>query len=100
MLDLWTDFDLTPGVDDVLRGQGADPKTVRLRRPALVQAADRALVQGRPKIRSIALVRELPVLEQRHERLLLEGGTSLTGPLVSQALGGSVRIAAAVCSIG
>jgi hypothetical protein len=100
MLDLWKDFDLSISVDDVLRGQGADPETVRLRRPALVKAAEQALAEGRAKIRPTALVREVPVLEQRHERLLLEGDAVLTGSLVTRHLSGAVRVAAAICTIG
>jgi hypothetical protein len=98
--DLWQDFDLTIDVDDVLRGQGADPETVHARRPALVKIAERALVEGRSKVRPLALVAEVGVLEHRHERLLLEGGHELSGPLVARHLGGAVRLAAVVCTIG
>ena len=34
--------------DQVLRGQGADPATLRARRPALVGVAERALQVGTP----------------------------------------------------
>ncbi len=100
MADLWQDFSLTPGVDDVLRGQGADPETVRLRRPLLVKAAEQALLQGSPKIQPSAWVRELTIQDRRHERILLAGGAVLSGSLVARHLGAAVRVAAVLCSIG
>jgi hypothetical protein len=99
-MDLWRDFDLSLEVDDVLRGQGADPVTMRTRRPALVEAAERALGEGLGKIHAAALVREVKVIEQRHERILLEGGAVLTGPLVARHLGGAVLVAAVICTLG
>ena len=99
-MDLWQDFELTLGLDDVLLGQGADPQAVRARRPALVKAAERALAEGPAYIRPLALVRELNVLEHRHERIKLDGGGELTGALVSRHLGGAQRVAAALCTLG
>jgi hypothetical protein len=100
MTDLWQDFNLTIEAGDVLRGQGVDPDVVRTRRPVLLTAAERALSEGRPKIRPAALVREMDVAGLRHERLILADGSALTGPLVARHLGGSVRITAALCTIG
>jgi len=99
-MDLWKDFELNIGVDDVLLGQGADPQAVRARRPGLVKTAERAVEQGRAYIRPLALVRELNVLELRHERVRLDGGGELTGPLVSRHLGGAQRVALALCTLG
>jgi len=99
-MDLWQDFELTINADDVLRGQGADPESVRARRPVLVRAAEQALAEGPALIHPTAVVGEVEVLEQRHERLLLAGGAALTGPLVARHLGGSVRVAAVLCTIG
>ncbi len=99
-MQLWTDFDLPLDVDDVLRGQGADPEVVRSRRPALVAAAERALDEGRSRLHPAALVREVDVVEQRHERLLLEDGFALTGPLVARHLGGAHYITAVIATIG
>jgi hypothetical protein len=98
-MPLWTEFHLDLDVDDVLRGQGADPETIRARRPALVEAAGRALTEGRALIHPIACVRELEIRERRHERLLLEGG-ALSGPLVARHLASARRVALAVCTIG
>jgi len=98
-MELWKDFDLRLDVDDVLRGQGADPETLRLRRPALVEAAGRALAEGLPLIHPAVLVRELEVRGRRHEHLRLEEG-ALSGPLVMRHLGSASRVAIAVSTIG
>lgn len=99
-MDLWQEFDLDLVADDILRGQGMDPVAIRNRRPALVASAERALLAGLPVIHPGALVRELAVVAQRHERLLLEGGGRLSGPLISRHLSGAARVAAVLCTLG
>jgi hypothetical protein len=99
-MELWTDFAFTLGLDDILRGEGADPEIVRTKRPALVKAASAAGHQGFTKIKPVAVVQDVRVIEHRHERILLEGGRTLTGPLAAQHLAGAERVAAVVCTIG
>ena len=99
-MELWTDFAFTLSLDDILRGEGADPETVRTKRPALVKAASAARDQGFTKIKPIAVVQEVKVIEHRHERIMLEGGKTLTGPLVAHHLAGAERVAAVVCTLG
>jgi len=99
-MDLWQDFELDLNTDDVLRGQGMDPGIIRNRRPALVEKAERALAEGMPAIHPGALVGEFAVVAQRHERLLLEGGGRLSGPLISRHLAGATRVAAVLCTLG
>ncbi len=97
MMELWTDFPLALAVDDVLHGEGANPEK---RRPALVQAAEDALRLGVPILQPAAAIREIAVREHRHDRVVLENGSQLTGPLAAQFLAGAERIAAVVCTIG
>jgi hypothetical protein len=99
-MEIWTDFDITLSVDDILRGEGMDPAIARAKRPILVKAATEVLQVGLAKIHPAAAVCEVKVLEQRHERIKLEGGTLLTGPLVARHLAGAERVAAVVCTIG
>lgn len=99
-MELWTDFTLTLSLADILRGEGADPETVRAKRPALVQAAEQALEVGMPTLRPAAAIREIAVGEHRHNVVLLEDGTKLTGPLVARRLAGAERVAAVVCTVG
>jgi len=91
---------LTISADDILRGQGMDPATVRARRPVLADAAERALAEGRDLVRPVALTREIAVESHRHERVRLENGAALTGALAARHLGGAERVAAVICTIG
>ncbi|MGB8213288.1 MAG: hypothetical protein WCE68_06990 [Anaerolineales bacterium] len=95
-----TDWQLSLGVDDILRGQGADPQVVRAGKPLLMAVAERAITQGVGLIHPIALTHTLVVRQHRHTRILLEGGATLTGPLVTRHLAGAQRVVAAVCTIG
>jgi hypothetical protein len=99
-MTLLTDWNLTISTDEILYGQGIDPQVVRLRKPLLMQAAERAYTQGLSLIHPLALIEEAQVRDHRHERIHLEGGTTLTGPQVAGHLGGAQRVVAAVCTIG
>lgn len=99
-METWTDFDLTLNVDDILRGEGMDPTSARAKRPALINAATEAVQAGPDKIKPAAAIHAVKVLEHRHERILLEGGAVLSGPLAARHLAGAERIAAVVCTIG
>lgn len=91
-------FELT--VDQVLLGQGADPAIIRARRPMLVEAAERALDDGAPLLRPVVAYERRDVKEILHERILLDGGAALTGPLVARQLLGARSVVAMVCTIG
>jgi hypothetical protein len=95
-----TGFHLSLNLDDVLRGQGGDPPLIRQRKPVLVLAAEHAIEKGLPLLHPAALTREIVVLAHRHERILLEGGSMLTGPTVADHLSGSQRVIAVICTIG
>ena len=99
-MELLTDFFFTLSADDVLRGEGADPKTVRVKKPALLKAASAALHEGFTKLHPAAIVHTSGIMEHRHEQILLHGGKELTGPLVSHHLAGAEQVALAVCTIG
>jgi len=86
--------------DDILRGQGADPQIVHFRKPSLLKAAERALIEGLGFIHPMTLTVENKVQEHRHERIFLVDGAVLTGPLVTKHLSGAQRVVAAVCTIG
>jgi len=59
LMETQIDFKLAINVDGILRGQGADPDTIRLRKPALVSVAESARSQGMPFINPTVLVMEL-----------------------------------------
>lgn len=94
------DWNLEIAADMILRGQGADPRLVRARSPALVALAEQALADGRPLLQPAVAYRQLPVESLRHERLTLAGGATLTGPLVVQHLGAAQQVVVVLCTIG
>jgi Vitamin B12 dependent methionine synthase, activation domain. len=99
-MELLTDFELPLTLDDVLRGEGTDPAVVRSKKPAILEAASRALAEGISQLHPSAIIHRSPVLEHRHEKMLLENGTELTGPLVSRHLAGAVQVVLALTTIG
>jgi len=99
-MPLWDSQALEFGVDDVLRGQGADPDILRGRSPRLVEVAERALEEGRVLLKPQTLYRELDVNVLRHERLMLDEKSSLSGSLIAEHLGGAERVVLLLCTIG
>ncbi len=99
-MPILTDLPLSITVDQVLLGQGADPAIIRARRPRLVTAAERAIAEGMSLLAPVVAYQQLAVKEVRHERILLENGATLTGPLVAQQLMTAQSVVAMVCTIG
>lgn len=87
-------------VDDVLRGQGADPAVVRSRSPRLVETAGRALEEGRPLLAPAVLYEQFTVESLCHQELRFSGGGRLGGAPVAEHLGRVEKVIAAVCTIG
>jgi hypothetical protein len=99
-MELFKDFDITLSSDDVLRGEGADPVTVRARRPELVKTASAALEEGLSKLHPVAIIHKLKVVEHRHEKILLHGGIELISRLVVNHLSGAEEVVLVICTIG
>ena len=99
-MPVWKDWQLDLDVDQVLRGQGADPQVIRSRRPALVATTEMALAEGRSLLNPVVAYRDLPVRETRHERLTLEGGGHLSGKLIAEHLAAAEFASVLVCTIG
>ncbi len=99
-MPIWEAVNLDFDVDAVLRGQGADPDVIRKRSPKLVETAARALEEGRTFLEPQTLYQELDVDTLRHQRLVLIGGATLSGELVSQHLGPAKRIMSFLCTVG
>ena len=100
-----SNWKLNINVDDILRAQGADPATIRIRRPALIEFAEWALKEGLPLLEPKALFRQLRVERMRHERLELGDESTtfkqvLTGQLIVQHLGPAQEVIAILCTIG
>lgn len=96
----WSVSDLKLDVDAVLRGQGADPVILRGRRPRLVEIAAQALESSRYLLEPRVMIRQLAVKSLRHEKLILEGGSSLSGAWISRYLAPAEYVTAILCTVG
>ena len=99
-MPIWDTQDLDFDVDAVLRGQGADPAAIRERSPRLVDLAERALEEGISLLEPTTLFRELSVETLRHERLILDSGSTLSGTLIAEHLGPADRVISILCTVG
>jgi len=96
----WQTADLKLTADNILRGQGADPEVIRSRSPKLLEIAEKALEQAGDMLQPEVLVVTYPVAKILHDRLDLENGTRISGPLVSEHLIGAEQITAVICTVG
>jgi hypothetical protein len=94
------DWDLRLNVDDVLRGQGADPAILRKRRPRLLEVAAQALNDGLPLVHTRVLYEHFLVETILHERIRFVGGGELKGKALVQHLASVQEVLAVVCTIG
>lgn len=97
VMDGWN---LTVEVDDVLRGQGADPAKIRARSPLLVQIAARAIEAGSALIHPRVAYQRYPVESVRHNRVSFAGGGVLKGELLVQHLAPASEVVILACTIG
>jgi hypothetical protein len=103
ILDKW---ELPLTIDEVLRAQGADPDTIRSRRPSLVKSTEEAIIKGIPLLHPMVLYERFQVKGLVHERLELTpnsphlGKSYLSGPLIAQHLAPAQVIIVMICTIG
>ncbi len=97
---------LSLNADHILRAQGADPESIRARRPAIAEIAEWALKEGMALIEPKVIYRMMRVKKLRHERLELEAEDgdgnhySLSGFLIAQHLSPAEQVVIMVCTIG
>lgn len=96
MFKLLDNLPVSLDIDDVLRGQGADPAKAS---PSLIRIATKALEEARPLLNPAVLYGTLPVTGYRHDQVTFKGG-AFSGPLVARALAGAAGLTMAVCTIG
>ena len=99
-MNKWQVADLEIDVDAVLRGQGADPDIIRQRSPRLIETAQEALELGISRLEPQVLVEEFKVVGVGHDRLQLNNGKDLKGPLVTGHLVGAMFVTVALCTVG
>jgi hypothetical protein len=93
-------WDLSLDVDQILRGQGADPAVIRARSPALAAVAERALEEGTPLLDPKLLYRQLPIARRTHERILFENGSAIRGALIARHLARADEVVILLCTVG
>ncbi len=99
-------WELRLDVDDVLLAQGADPASIRARRPALIASTEKAIELGSSLLHPAVLFEQYPVKRFTHERLELvaptpgNGKPQLTGPLIAKHLARAQDVVVMVCTIG
>lgn len=96
----WSSQELLLDIDDVLRGQGAEPSIIRERSPRLVENAQRALEKGRPYLEPQVLYQVFDAMSMTHKKLTLEGGYSLKGRLIAEHLGPAAQVLLMICTVG
>jgi hypothetical protein len=87
-------------VDQILHILGADPYILRKRNARAVAIAEEALATGLRLLTPAVTYRRWMVKSLRHERLVLENDSYLSGPLIAQHLYAAQELAVAVCTIG
>jgi hypothetical protein len=99
-------WDLQLTVDDVLRAQGADPASIRARRPDLIASTEKAIGLGASLLHPVVLYEQYQVKKFIHERLELSTPSTanakaqLSGPLIAQHLARAREVVVMVCTIG
>jgi len=90
------DFNITLSAEDVLKGQGIDPKRASSR---LFEAAGKIIEEAHALLKPAAIHSTLKVVDFDHQKTTFEGG-SFEGPLVARAMAGADDLNIAICTIG
>lgn len=87
-------------IEDVLKGQGADPVVIANRKPSLLKIAQSALEIGQSLIHPDSFNRSLGIISFDNESMILEGGISINSTHISRLLCGAEVVEAYICTIG
>jgi hypothetical protein len=99
-MELQQKLDLIYDVDAVLRGQGADPAVLRIRRPGLVKIAEEARQDSISLLYPKVVYKEFVTEGVQHERLLLQNGLKIESKLVAQHLATANHVIVILATIG
>ena len=97
VIDTWN---LLVDADDVLRGQGADPSIIRVRRPRLYEIAVQALEEGFPLVHPVVQMERYKVDLFLHHQINLSREGNLKGELLAEKLVKAKEIVVILCTIG
>jgi hypothetical protein len=93
-------WDLPLSVDQVIWSQGADPAVMRQRRPQVMRIAEDVVQQEAGHLAPVLLYRRIPVKGFWHNRLELEGGSTLQGQVLAENLAAAEEIVIAIYTVG
>jgi len=91
---------ITLDINEVLKGQGADPEIVAKRKPGLVRIAQTALDIGMPLVHPDFFSHSLPVISFKEDEFLLENGISIKSSKAARLVCGADAIVMVICTIG
>jgi hypothetical protein len=97
VIDTWN---LLVDADDVLRGQGADPSIIRVRRPKLYDIAVQALEEGFSLVHPVVQMERYRIDSFFHHQINLSRGGKLNGELLVEKLVKAKEIVVILCTIG
>lgn len=86
--------------EDVLKGQGADPRVISGRKPMLFDIARKALNMGFPLLEPVVFHRTLDVISSREGEIFLEDGFSIKSRMINRAMPNAQSVEMVICSIG
>ncbi len=87
-------------IDSVLLAQGAEPHSIRVQSPRLLQITEQALVEAIPLLNPQVYLKRLKVLEHDGQECVLQDGGALAGSLIEERLSNAAEIVAVLCTIG
>jgi len=87
-------------IEAVLKGQGADPGVVAIRKPGLLKIAQSALETGQSLIHPRTFKKSIKIISFDDESLILEGGITINSSHISELLRGTEVVEAYICTIG
>jgi cobalamin-dependent methionine synthase I len=94
------EWEIHLNVDAVLRNQGGDPVQLRDLNPRLVSIAEQAISEGSNLIHPSVHQQRRKVRDFKHQKLQLDDGVSISGPLISRHMSAADEIVATLLTIG
>jgi hypothetical protein len=87
-------------VDSILLAQGADPQSIRVQSPRLLQIAEQTLAEAIPLLHPRVHLKRLKVQDHDTQKILLQDDGMLTGSLIGERLSTASEVVALLCTIG
>ena len=100
MEETMRDYQIRVDVDQILTCQGADPDSLRWRRPDIIRMTEEALAREWNLVSPVLLSRYYAVSSFNDGILFLEGGGTLEGPVITQNLAVAEAVVVMIGTVG